>query len=138
MAIGWGDRGFYLETPTWDDLKLSTALNALLLPSESVVHVACTRSPDGYAGVKRVLLSDRQYTQLCESIQASLLPSGQSATSLIAGRAYGKYDAFYQARGSYNCFYTCNSWVGGRLSDAQVTTPLFTPLPGMPMLYLDD
>ena len=29
VAFGWGDRGFFLETETWDDLKLSTAANAL-------------------------------------------------------------------------------------------------------------
>ena len=28
VALGWGDKGFYLETPTWADLKASTALKA--------------------------------------------------------------------------------------------------------------
>ena len=27
-ALGWGDKGFYLDTPTWADLKASTALKA--------------------------------------------------------------------------------------------------------------
>ncbi len=26
LAFGWGDKETYLNTPTWDDLKLSTAL----------------------------------------------------------------------------------------------------------------
>ena len=138
MAIGWGDRGFYLETPTWDDLKASAALKALLLPSESVVHVACTTSPEHFTNVRRVQLSNEQYDLLCQSIQQSLQTNEQAAAKLIVGRAYGNFDAFYEASGSYNCFYTCNSWIGGRLSDAGVSTPLFTPLPGMPMLYLDE
>ena len=29
VAFGWGDKGFYLETPTWSDLKASTTFNAL-------------------------------------------------------------------------------------------------------------
>ena len=33
IAFGWGDRGFFLETETWDDLKVSTAANALPLIS---------------------------------------------------------------------------------------------------------
>ena len=37
VAIGWGDRGFYVDTPTWADLKLSTLCNALFVPSESVL-----------------------------------------------------------------------------------------------------
>ena len=28
VAMGWGDKGFYLETPTWGDLKASTAIKA--------------------------------------------------------------------------------------------------------------
>ena len=26
LSIGWGDKGFYLDTPTWADLKFSTCL----------------------------------------------------------------------------------------------------------------
>ena len=28
IAIGWGDKGFYIDTPTWADLKASTAFKA--------------------------------------------------------------------------------------------------------------
>lgn len=28
IAFGWGDKGFYLDTPTWADLKFSTAFKA--------------------------------------------------------------------------------------------------------------
>ena len=35
-AIGWGDKGFYLETPSWPELKLSTAMNAM---SVSYTHL---------------------------------------------------------------------------------------------------
>lgn len=27
-SFGWGDKGFYIETPTWADLKASTAVKA--------------------------------------------------------------------------------------------------------------
>ncbi|WP_392419790.1 DUF2459 domain-containing protein [Capnocytophaga canis] len=40
VGIGWGDKGFYLETPTWADLKISTALKAAFWLSESAMH--CT------------------------------------------------------------------------------------------------
>ena len=29
VQIGWGEKNFYLHTPTWDDLKASTAAQAL-------------------------------------------------------------------------------------------------------------
>ena len=31
ISIGWGDKGFFLDTPTWAELKVSTALNAAFL-----------------------------------------------------------------------------------------------------------
>ena len=38
ISLGWGDKGFYLETPTWADLKTSTALKAAsILPVASPV-----------------------------------------------------------------------------------------------------
>lgn len=33
LAFGWGDKGFYLETPTWADLKASTAFKAAAIIS---------------------------------------------------------------------------------------------------------
>ncbi len=40
VAFGWGDRGFYLETPSWEDLKYSTVFKALFLYSPAVMHVS--------------------------------------------------------------------------------------------------
>lgn len=38
ITIGWGDKGFFLDTPTWAELKVSTALNAAFLPL-SLIHI---------------------------------------------------------------------------------------------------
>ena len=38
LGFGWGDRGFYLNTPTWAELKFSTAVNALFLPSPAFLQ----------------------------------------------------------------------------------------------------
>lgn len=38
IAMGWGDREFYLETPTWADLKVSTALKVTTGLSSSALH----------------------------------------------------------------------------------------------------
>ena len=40
VGIGWGDKGFYLDTPTWAELKPSTAFKAAFWLSESAIH--CT------------------------------------------------------------------------------------------------
>ncbi|MEL7161672.1 MAG: DUF2459 domain-containing protein, partial [Bacteroidota bacterium] len=50
LAFGWGDKGFYLDTPTWAELKPSTALKAMFLPSPTAMHVTeyATRGADWY------------------------------------------------------------------------------------------
>ncbi|HEY1040047.1 MAG TPA: DUF2459 domain-containing protein, partial [Bacteroidia bacterium] len=39
ISFGWGDKGFYLDTPTWDDLKFSTAFKAAFFMSSTAMHV---------------------------------------------------------------------------------------------------
>ena len=137
VAVGWGDKGFFLETPTWNDLKASTAFNALLRPSASCVHVTYTR-PDLYADNASVRVSVDQYRDLANFVKRSLLRNEEGQFIPIHGFSYGTTDAFFNAKGNYHLFNTCNSWVGQGLRAAGVRVPWLTPLPKTPMLYLDD
>lgn len=74
VAIGWGDKGFFLETETWDDFKLSVAANALLLPSESCVHVSFT-NPEYHRDAATVSVSQAQYQSLVEFINGRIFRS---------------------------------------------------------------
>src|SRR6478735_3529358 len=40
ISFGWGDKGFYLNTPNWSDLKISTAFKAAFGLSETAMHVS--------------------------------------------------------------------------------------------------
>lgn len=135
IAIGWGDRGFYLETETWADLKLTTAANALLLPSESCMHVDFT-SAKYHKNVVAVAITAAQYRDLVDFIKSSFKRSPNGAYLQIEGYAYSGTDAFFQAHGKYHLLNTCNSWIGRALQAAGVRTPWLTPLPNTPTLYL--
>lgn len=133
ISIGWGDRGFYLETPEWKDLKLSTTANALLWPSRTVMHVQGATKPTG-AGARAVCISPRAYRELVEFISASFAAERGSRPTL--GHAYNRWDAFYEARGRYHVFNTCNCWVGRALKTSGVRVPWFAPLPKTVLWYL--
>jgi uncharacterized protein (TIGR02117 family) len=45
LVLGWGSRAFYIETPTWSDLKPGPVLSALTLDN-SVMHVAISGAID--------------------------------------------------------------------------------------------
>src|SRR6478752_4599298 len=44
LALGWGDKGFYLQTPTWGDLKFKTAFNAAFGLSTTAIHATFYKS----------------------------------------------------------------------------------------------
>ena len=136
VAIGWGDRGFFLETQTWDDLKLSVAAKALFLPSESCVHVSFT-APEYYSNSKSETVSHEQYLSLVEFIKQTLAKQDDGQYCQIDGYAYSTNDAFFKADGQYHLLNTCNSWVGRGLKAAGVKVPWLSPMPGSPTMYFE-
>ncbi len=39
ISLSWGDRDFFLETPTWNQFKIKTAFNALFRSAAAVIHI---------------------------------------------------------------------------------------------------
>lgn len=136
VAIGWGDKGFYIGTPTWADLRMSTVGNALFLPSSTCLHVSYTEADLYRSGGRSVRISREQYARLVEFIRSSIRPGPDGEAVAIPGAAYGFDDAFFEARGSYHVFNTCNCWIGRGMQAAGIRTGLFTPLPRTVLWYL--
>ncbi len=127
LAFGWGDRGVYLETPTWADLKVSTALNAVSGLGRAVIHTEFyTAMTPGKRCVK-LSLSAESYLQLTAYIEAAF--SGNGTVRHIKNSHYGWHDAFYEAEGAFNLFHTCNTWVNIGLKRANQKTCVWTPFP---------
>lgn len=137
VAFGWGDKGFFLETPAWSDFKISTAANALFLPSESCVHVSFTR-PEYYPEAVAVTISNDQYARLVEFTKETFKRTETGDPIHIPGFSYSSTDEFFEANGRYHILNTCNSWVGRGLKNAGVRVPWLSPLPKTPMLYIDE
>ena len=135
VAVGWGDAGFYIETPTWNDLKFSTAANALLWPSESCLHAYVIKDEHIRPHAQSIRISADQYQQLVEFIQSTFERDASGSTVTI-DVAYGRTDAFFESTGRYHALNTCNSWAGRGLKTAGVRVPWITPLPNTVSLYL--
>ncbi len=119
VAIGWGDKGFFLKTKTWDDFKISVAANALLVPSTTCVHVSFTR-PEFFENRVSVTISESQYEELVKHINQSFVRNENGKPIQIPDSAYSDNDAFFDAKGRYHLFNTCNSWVGNALKKGGV------------------
>lgn len=131
LSFGWGDRGFYLETPTWDDLKVSTIIQAAFLPSPTVMHIDCWSTPPRISeNCKSIDLQTFQYETLITYIENSFHKDAKGNIQLIPNKGYHDSDNFYKAEGSYHLFNTCNNWTNQGLKQAQVKTALWSPFVG--------
>jgi uncharacterized protein (TIGR02117 family) len=138
VAIGWGDKGFFIHTPTWADLRVSTATKALFWPSATCLHVSMTNAAYLGGDTRSVTLSDDQYQRLVDYILASFQRDTRGDTIQVADVSYGANDAFFEAHGTYHCVNTCNCWVGRALQAAGVRTAWLTPLPKTVFFYLPE
>jgi uncharacterized protein (TIGR02117 family) len=127
LGIGWGDKGFYLETPTWAELKPSVAFRAAFVPSPTAMHVTYhLQKPIPGEKCRRITISVTQYRELIEYILSSF-QKDKDRFMLIPNKGYGKTDNFYEAKGAYNMIKTCNMWVVGGLKRIRVRTALWSP-----------
>jgi uncharacterized protein (TIGR02117 family) len=128
VAIGWGNRGFFVETPTWSDLKLTTALGAIV-PSESVLHVEYLYDAVPGEYFHELRLSRDQYRELAAFIRETVGRVDENGQAALATESsYSHQDRFFLAKGSYHAFNNCNQWTGRGLQRAGVRTGIWTPL----------
>ena len=121
IAFGAGERQVYLETPTWADLTLPTALRALTR-GERVMHVQWVADPTYSA--REIRVRPEEYRRLWASVRSELR---DGKAQLIPHKGYGSSDAFYLGYGKASAIQTCNQWVADRLRIAGVKTSLWTP-----------
>lgn len=116
IAMGWGDKGFYLETPEWSDLKASVAFKAISGLSTTAIHATYYKKMKLGNDCKSILISKEQYGRLIAYINNSFQKDTSGNVIVIKTNAnYGKTDAFYEATGSYSILQTCNSWANNAL-----------------------
>jgi len=134
LAFGWGDRGFYLDTPTWAELKFKTAINAAFLLSETVMHV--THFESTQEDWVTIDLCDSQLASIKQFVYGSFRKDHQGNILKIKGKGYTTNDFFYKAIGNYSCFYTCNVWVNQALKKGQIKTAVWSPFDKGILKYL--
>lgn len=128
IALGWGDKGFYLETPTWADLKFSTAFNAAFALGSSALHATFYKTLKEGKGCVKISISKEQYARLVHYIHESFDKDADGHFQNIPTKAvYGANDAFYEAKGSYSLFHTCNTWANKGLKSCGQKAALWTP-----------
>jgi len=133
VAVSWGERDVFLNTPTWADLSLSTAIKAAT-GGDGLLHAAHYVRPAPGSANRPIYLTYEQYAKLVKAIESQAPVSGHREP--LPG--YSTYDVFYDAPGSYHLGNTCNQWTSDMLATAGVKVGRWTPLPGGVMKWFQD
>ena len=128
LGMGWGDKGFYLETPSWAELKPSVAFKAAFALSSTAIHATFYNKMIENDSCKKILISNEQYVRLVKYVSDSFQKDKNGHFIVIKTNAnYGKTDAFYEANGSYSMLHTCNTWANNGLKYCGQKACLWTP-----------
>lgn len=129
ISIGWGDKGFYINTPEWSDLTVGTAFKALFLPSPTAMHVTYFQQmPVHIPQHERLKVTPEQYQKLISHILPYFKSAPGGSFILIPDAGYSHTDNFYEAFNSYHLFYTSNNWTNRMLKETGIRTAVWSPL----------
>lgn len=109
IGLGWGSRDFYINTPTWADVEIATALKSVLW-DETVLHVEYRQRPAAGEDCRPWRLEPAAYQRVAGFVRESLRLS--DGLPVRAAPGYGARDAFFVANGQYTILETCNQWTG--------------------------
>ena len=133
VAVSWGEREVFLNTPTWWDLSPLTALRVIGVGGEGLLHVSHYVRPAPSEDFRPLTLTPAQYRRLVAGIERAL-PQGER----VRYDGYGPEDVFYDAPGHYTATNTCNQWTSDRLAEAGVRTGWWTPFAGGVMKWVPE
>jgi uncharacterized protein (TIGR02117 family) len=133
IAISWGEKEVFLNTPTWWDLSPTTVLRIIGIGGDGLLHVAYYVRPAPADDFRPIVLTSAQYRRLVAGIERAL-PQGER----VRYDGYGPEDVFYDAPGHYTSTNTCNQWTSDRLAEAGVKTGWWTPFAGGVMKWVPE
>lgn len=128
IIFGWGGRAFYLETPTWAELKPMPVVKSLTL-DQSVMHVEVAGELNlQNAAIHSIPIAQQDFDRMARAVAGSFrLRDG--AVQAIPNKSYGRSDRFFEANGFFNALLGCNTWTASMLRQAGLKTGLWNPLP---------
>lgn len=125
VSFGWGDQEFYQKTPEWSDLTLPVAFQAVFLKGKSAMHV--TWYSRSHSGWHKLELCEKQLKILNRYVKNSFQKNSNGQIQKCSFRGYTSSDFFYEGKGSFTLFRTCNVWVNNALKQLEIKTSVWSP-----------
>ncbi|KWV93137.1 DUF2459 domain-containing protein [Erythrobacter sp. YT30] len=135
IAIGFGERDVFINTPTFYDMRLSTALRVATTGGEGMIRVINLTNPGAHQNRRKLTISREQYARLVNALEDDLPPlaAGEARTFETSTYDRGRY---YASPQRYTLITTCNQWTSDRLANAGIRTGWLTPFSGGVMKWV--
>jgi uncharacterized protein (TIGR02117 family) len=124
ISFGWGNENFYITTPTWADLTVENAFQAMFLNGPTLMHV--TRYRQKSSSWTEVNLQESELEKLNDYILRSFRLNNNHKI-ILPDTGYTPRDNFYKANGGYSCLMTCNTWVNVGFKESGLKACYWTP-----------
>lgn len=129
VVVGWGGRSFYLETPTWSELKFMPLMRGLTV-DRSTMHV----EPIGafntdQPGIERLTVGPEAFETMLADMVGRFELNSEGKAIMIEGAGYGLNDRFFEANGYFTALFGCNTWTSAILRAGGLRTGVWNPLP---------
>jgi len=125
LAIGWGDLAFYRETPTWADVKISVALDALLGGHATAFRVVAVNPPEAGGECRSLKVDQAGRQAVIDRVLSKLVRDAAGRPLMQPGSTWPI--AYYLTKGRYGPFDTCNQWAASALAAAGLPHAKFAP-----------
>ena len=127
IEIGWGDKDFYMA----EKETVCLVLKAVLLPTESVLHIAEINSHPLLSfkenEIIELKLSLDDFDKLVKYLNNSFYLNDDNSNIRLGRGLYGN-SYFYLSNEKYHLFKTCNVWIAKGLINANVSIKPFFAL----------
>jgi uncharacterized protein (TIGR02117 family) len=128
ISFGWGDKEFYLNTPTWSDFKLDIAIKALFFSSGSLMHITYLKNNPVESDLsKKILITKEQYRILINYLHHSFIKDKNGEYVLIKVPFRSSNENYYESGENYNFINTCNNWTNQGIKLMGIKTATWAP-----------
>lgn len=128
LLVGWGARGFYTTTGSYSDVTFGAVLKGLT-GDRAVLRVDAVGPLRQDIQVPSIRLSQAQFEMFLSTVLDSFARTDQGQLIPMNVAGFTSTDQFFEAKGRFNVFSTCNVWIGETLRAAQVRFGVWVPLP---------
>jgi uncharacterized protein (TIGR02117 family) len=125
VAIGWGDFRFFTEVPTFRDITPGVLFSVLTGQNPTALRVGPTAVNETTEGCVRVPADAAARKALYQHVAETL--KRDAADEPVVLKQAAADEIYFDAKGTYSPFRTCNQWTADGLAAAGLRHSRFSP-----------